>query len=321
MNVDRVLKRFFPVIVCALIALAAYFQASGVGELVASSINGEAPPPKPPSGPSPSLRSGPYKDAKPILARNPFDSVTGPLDGVTTPVTEPGQEEQEEESDLEGDPSAEDPSCGFGSVSIIMTAEDPAWSFASITDKGGTAKLRRIGDPVDDYTIEAMGWDRVWLSKSASRCQMKVRDENAPQAAPKKVAKRPTRRRRRRGAPTLPDELKNKITKVSDTEYNIERSVVDDILEKQAELMRYTRLKPVKDGDKVTGLRMSRIRKDTLLDVLGLKNGDQVQSINGFDLTDPQKALEAYGRLRTADRLTLKVTRGGAPTTIEYNIQ
>lgn len=318
MNVDRAIKRFFPVIICSLIAVAAYFQASGVGELVASSIS-EAPAPKPVVGRSSSFSRGPQKSAKPILARNPFDSITGPLDGVATPVVAP--EEDDDEGDVEGDPSAEDPSCGFGSVSIIMTADDPAWSFASITDKGGTAKLRRIGDPVDDYKIEAMGWDRVWLSKSASRCQMKVRDDNAPKAAAKKPAasKRPARRRR--GAPQLPDELKNKITKVSDTEYNIERSVVDDILEKQAELMRYTRLKPVKDGDKVVGLRMSRIRSGTLLDVLGLKNGDQVQSINGFDLTDPQKALEAYGRLRTADRLTLKVTRGGSATTIDYNIQ
>ncbi|HHH28292.1 MAG TPA: general secretion pathway protein GspC [Polyangiaceae bacterium] len=318
MNVDRVIKRFFPVIVCVMIAVAAYFQASGVGELVASSI-GEAPAPKPPAGRAPSLSRGPQKSAKPILARNPFDSVTGPLDSVTKPAAAPTDDQGE--ADVEGDPSSEDPSCGFGSVSIIMTADDPAWSFASITDKGGTSKLRRIGDPVDDYKIEAMGWDRVWLAKDSSRCQMKVRDDNAPKAAAKKPAAKKRPARRRRGAPQLPDELKNKITKVSDTEYNIERSVVDDILEKQAELMRYTRLKPVKDGDKVVGLRMSRIRSGTLLDVLGLKNGDQVQSINGFDLTDPQKALEAYGRLRTADRLTLKITRGGNPTTIDYNIQ
>lgn len=318
MNVDRVIKRFFPAIICGLIAIAAYFQASGVGELVASSISDADAPKAPIVTGSPALRSTPRKDAKPILARNPFDSVTGPLDGVTKPVV--AQEEEEDEEDVEGDPSAEDPACGFGGVSIIMTAEDPAWSFASITDKGGQAKLRRIGDPVDDYKIEAMGWDRVWLSKSSSRCQMKVREEGAP-AAKKPTPAKPAPRRRRRGAPQLPDELANKITKVSDTEFNIERSVVNDILEKQAELMRYTRLKPVKDGDKVVGLRMSRIRGGTLLDTLGLKNGDQVQSINGFDLTDPQKALEAYGRLRTADRLTLKVVRGGSPTTIDYNIQ
>jgi general secretion pathway protein C len=286
---------------------------------VASSI-GDAPPAKPATKAMPIVKVDP-KSGRPILKRNPFDSVTGPLDGVSQPIPTPGDDEDEED-DVEGDPDTEDPSCGFGSVSIIMTAEDPDWSFASITDDSGTAKLRRIGDPVGEYTIEAMAWDRIWLTKDSSRCQMKVRDEQAPKKTARKPSPRTRRtRRRRRGAPKLPDELASKITKVSDTEYNIERSVVDDILEKQAELMRYTRLKPVKDGDKVVGLRMSRIRSGTLLDVLGLKNGDQVQSINGFDLTDPQKALEAYGRLRTADRLTLKVVRGGNPSTIDYNIQ
>lgn len=317
MNVDRSLKRFFPLIVLLMIAIAAYFQASGVGELVASSI-GDAPPPKPAHKAMPRVTFDP-KSGKPILKRNPFDSVTGPLDGAPEPVAT--VTDDDEEDDVEGEPGAEDPSCGFGSVSIIMTATDPDWSFASITDDSGTAKLRRIGDPVGEYTIEAMAWDRIWLTKSSSRCQMKVRDDAAPTktASKPKPTRRPTRRRR--GAPKLPDELASKITKVSDNEYNIERSVVDDILEKQAELMRYTRLRPVKDGDKVVGLRMSRVRSGTLLDVLGLKNGDQVQSINGFDLTDPQKALEAYGRLRTADRLTLKVVRGGSSQTIDYNIQ
>jgi general secretion pathway protein C len=38
-------------------------------------------------------------------------------------------------------------------------------------------------------------------------------------------------------------------------------------------------------------------------------------------MSDPQKALEAYGRLRTANNLKVKVNRGGSPTTIDFNIQ
>jgi general secretion pathway protein C len=315
MNLDAQLKRFFPVVICGFIALAAYFQASGVGELVASSIS-DAPVSKPKLASSPPLRTDP-KTAKPILARNPFDSVTGPLDGSNVPLPQP--EAPDESTGADGSPSGEDPDCGFGSVKIIMTSEDPAWSFASIAGGDGTSKLRRIGDPVGEHKIEAMGWDRVWLVKGAARCQMKVRDQKAPVA--KKPGKPAKKKRKKRAGAKLPDELANKITKVSDTEYNIERSVVDDILEKQAELMRFTRMRPVKEGDKVVGLKMSRIREGTLLNVLGLKNGDQVQSINGFDLTDPQKALEAYGRLRTADRLTLKVNRNGKAQNIDYNIQ
>ena len=38
MGVDAILKRYFPAVVCLLIAVAAYFQASGMGQLVASSV-------------------------------------------------------------------------------------------------------------------------------------------------------------------------------------------------------------------------------------------------------------------------------------------
>ena len=128
------------------------------------------------------------------------------------------------------------------------------------------------------------------------------------------VATRPSSR-------SLDPALAAKIHKVSDTEFNIERSVVDEILEKQAELMRSARIVPEKDGDKVVGIRMFGIRKGTLLNVLGFQNSDRLVSINDFDISDPQKALEAYGRLRTVDRLKVNVVRNGAPMTIDFNIQ
>jgi len=313
MNLDVTFKRFFPAVICALIALAAYFQASGISEMVASSI-GDAPAAKPRRVATPTIRHEP-PSADPILQRNPFDSVTGPLDGV---ATAPSFDHDAGVSG-EGEPQDADPSCSFGRVVLIMAADDPAWSFASIEGADGK-KLRRIGDQVDDHIVEAMAWDRVWLVKDATRCKLSVTDKRAATPAPRKAKGKKRRKKSRRGA-KLSADLASKIHKISDTQFNIERSVVDEILEKQAELMRFTRMRPVKDGDKVVGLRMSRIRSGTLLDVLGLKNGDQIQSINGFELTDPQKALEAYGRLRTADALKLTITRGGQVQNIDYNIQ
>ncbi|MBM4360311.1 MAG: general secretion pathway protein GspC, partial [Deltaproteobacteria bacterium] len=119
----------------------------------------------------------------------------------------------------------------------------------------------------------------------------------------------------------LSPELAAKIHKVSDTEFNVDRSVIDEILENQAELMKTARIVPDKQGDKVMGIRLFGIRSGTLLSTLGLKNGDRLESINGFDMSDPQKALEAYGRLRTADALKVKLNRGGSPLNIDFKIQ
>ena len=101
--------------------------------------------------------------------------------------------------------------------------------------------------------------------------------------------------------------------KVSATEYNIDRGVVDKILENQADLMRTARIVPEQENGKLVGIRMFGVRPDTLLGTLGMQNGDRLQTINGFDMTSPEKALEAYARLRTADKLTVSLNRGGQP--------
>jgi general secretion pathway protein C len=38
-------------------------------------------------------------------------------------------------------------------------------------------------------------------------------------------------------------------------------------------------------------------------------------------MSDPQKALEAYARLRSAERLTVTLNRRGKPMNIDFNIK
>ena len=38
MGFDALIKRYFPAVLCGLIAFAAYFQASGMGQLVVASV-------------------------------------------------------------------------------------------------------------------------------------------------------------------------------------------------------------------------------------------------------------------------------------------
>jgi general secretion pathway protein C len=119
----------------------------------------------------------------------------------------------------------------------------------------------------------------------------------------------------------LPKHLANKINKVGENEYRVERSALNEIMEKQTQLMGRTRVRPYKRGGKIVGVRLSRVRSGTLLHTLGLKSGDVLKSINGFDMTNPQKALEAYGRLGNADNLKVQIERGRKPMTIDFHIQ
>jgi general secretion pathway protein C len=199
----------------------------------------------------------------------------------------------------------------------------------------GKTQMRRKGDDFGGHSVFFVGdmreedkrkedrrdlWDRVWMQSGGMRCQLRVGGPPPTKGAPAASASA-SAGESKHGRHKVPDEIAKKIHKISDHEFDVERSVVDSILENQAELMRSARVVPEKEGDKVVGIRLFGIRQDSLLGTLGLENGDRLSSINGFEMSDPQKALEAYARLRTADHLTVSVNRHGAPMNIDFNIK
>jgi general secretion pathway protein C len=214
-------------------------------------------------------------------------------------------------------------------VLLIVSSEDPQWSFAAIAGTDGKSMLRRQGDEIAGHTVYFIGdlrteeqrrsgnrdlmGDRVWLNASGgARCMLRLGGKAPAKAAPKEVAKPKT---------GVSKDISDKIHKVSETEFNVERSVIDSILENQAELMKSARIVPEKEGDKVVGIRLFGVRPDSLLGTLGIENGDRLSAINGFEMSDPQKALEAYAKLKTADHLTVAVNRHGKPVNIDFNIK
>lgn len=100
----------------------------------------------------------------------------------------------------------------------------------------------------------------------------------------------------------------------------VTREVVDATLESQAELMRSARIVPEQIGDHVVGIRLFGVRPDSLTGRLGLQNGDSLRTIDGFDLTTPDHALEAYASLRTARDYHLGIVRMGQHRTLVYRV-
>jgi general secretion pathway protein C len=315
-----------------LVAVAAYFQASGATQLIGSAIGAAAPSasgaiPNPPFKlpvPPRDLKSG-----QAILDRNPFDSVTGPL--KPPEVANPAAVAAEP---VITDP-LRSPACEGVQVFIVTESTDPTWSVAALQGPGEPhPRMRRVGDDVGGKKVAFIGFNpleqtpAVWIESGTIVCQaMLFRTQPpvgaapAPTPAPTPAASAAPEPPKSSGAPTLPPDIASKIQKISDTEYNIDRSVVDKILENQAELMRSARIVPEQKDGKVVGVRLFGIRPDTLLGTLGLQNGDRLETINGFNMASPEKALEAYARLRTASALNVKVNRRGTPVSVDYHIK
>ena len=327
MTFDIAIKKYFTGVILAFVALAAYFQAEGATQLfgaalsstVASSSAAVRPPP-PPAAP---LREKP--SAQPIIERNPFDSVTGPLNAEKIPDGPSPTKSPVDNSD-----PLSAPPCDSPQVFIVTESDDPLWSVAALQAPGDPRpRMHRVGDDVAGKHIEFIGYNprentpSVWFSSNGTLCQtMLFRTQPAQPAAAAPVASAAPPPPAPAGGPSpVPADIASKIQKVSDNEFNIDRSVVDKILENQAELMKSARIVPETKDGKVLGIRLFGIRPDTLLGTLGLQNGDRLESINGFNMGSPEKALEAYARLRTAPKLDVQVNRRGNPTPITFNIK
>jgi general secretion pathway protein C len=321
MAVDQLLRKNFWLLVLPLVAVAALLNAQAVTQLVGVSLTPDeqalaTPPPVAKVGPS-SSASTRNASADPILSRNPFDHVTGSLN---PPVVDDTAAASTSALDLSDPFNA--PVCEGVKVLVITASGDPDWSFAALTGAGETKSvLRRRGGEIGGKKIQFVGWDRVWFQSGDTLCQaMLFKQPDLPAPKPAEVAPAAPASPGK-GAPGLDPALAKGIQKVSATEFNIDRGVVDKILENQSDLMRQARIVPEQENGKTVGIRMFGIRPETLLGTLGMENGDRLQTINGFDMASPEKALEAYARLRTADKLTVQVNRRGQNMNLDYNIK
>ncbi|HEX3759426.1 MAG TPA: type II secretion system protein GspC [Kofleriaceae bacterium] len=129
--------------------------------------------------------------------------------------------------------------------------------------------------------------------------------------------------------PTLPaaegDDMQaavdSGIKKLDDSNYEIDKSLVEKVLLNPMAVAKGARVVPSMKNGKPDGFKLYAIRPSSAFAKLGLANGDTLQSINGFELTSADKALEVYTKLREATSLEVEVTRRGKPVTLKYSIK
>ncbi|MGZ5970074.1 MAG: type II secretion system protein GspC, partial [Polyangiales bacterium] len=311
---DSLLKRHFWVVVLFFGGLATWFFATGLTQLIA----GKWLPLEPAAlgGPRPVLSlaplgsvGGPKRnlEAKTILEANPFDSVTGPI--YESPVASIAPAPVD---DANGERMFSACSGGPKLSIVVMDPLYPSKSFAVVSTGEGSANkpLVREGSSVNGREVAVIVREKVYFKEGNSYCYVGM--FLPPEAAkPPPPAPGPVMIEAPGGPGKVPPDIEKGIQKIDDTNFNIDRTVVDKIIENQAELMKSARIVPEQENGKVVGIRLLNIRPDTLLGKLGLQTGDQLRTINGFDMSSPEKALEAYAKLRTAPQIQVGVVRNG----------
>lgn len=117
------------------------------------------------------------------------------------------------------------------------------------------------------------------------------------------------------------EELGAGVRKVGPTSYEIDQAEFDRAMANVARLMTEARavLETDSAGNQV-GFKMAYIKEGSLFDKIGIERLDVLTRINGYELNSPEKALQLFSRLRSANQFTIDLKRDGRSVTLDYSV-
>ena len=187
-------------------------------------------------------------------------------------------------------------------------------SFSIIEDQGARKQgVYGVNAVVPgNATVKDIEWNRVILSHNG-------KDEILELEEPKTTAGPHTAVAAAPAAPGAPGGTG--IQQTAENEFTVPKTEVDSALENMSQLFTQIRAVPHFEGGQSIGFRLFAIRRGSLFDRIGLKNGDIIRSINGNEMTDPSKAMGLLQELRDSNNLDVEITRNQQPQKLTYSIQ
>lgn len=336
------------------LATSAYFFAQGTTSLVAAKLfgidepragAGRATPPRG-GGANPTLNRRTVSAAA-ILERNIFEPPS-----LTTDAGVVGSGETTATPPVVIDLDTQNaPPCpaDHRMTGAVINPGLPTWSYASLALGQTAAVLYRVGQTFAGKTVHRIdsGFDpdepllpggqhrprirAVLLEGSGTYCQITM---FAPAAQPGAATQAATPALQAAippgsatppavvaGADLSPTELEQAITRVSDTQFTVQRAAMERALAQQESIFRSARLIPDESNGSVNGMKIYGVRRSSVLGRLGINNGDVLGSVNGQPVTSADGLLEAYQALGRSGEFSINVVRRGTPMTLTYQVQ
>ncbi len=111
------------------------------------------------------------------------------------------------------------------------------------------------------------------------------------------------------------------IRQLGERRYEVQRRTLEAWLGNLRELAGEVRVVPETRDGKTAGVRLDHMPPRGSFAAIGLRNGDVIRAVNGLELDSPERALDAYLKLRLASHISLAADRAGQRIDIEYDIR
>lgn len=193
--------------------------------------------------------------------------------------------------------------------------------FAVIEKKGDPAeKTFRVGDNVFDAgVLKEVRKDSAIISSGSRDFTLVMPKDELPRAgesaAPEAGAVHGA------ASPAKAEWSSEGVKKTGEHAWAVDQKAVLHALDNIGTVLTDARLTPVASKDGVEGFLVNEIKPGGIFETIGLKNGDILKRVNGFEVTSPEKAIQVLTGLRGESRIDLDVVRGGQKMNFHYEIK
>ena len=242
------------------------------------------------TGPASSERRMQFPEYAPLMKNNPFGIFGGELSLLT--ASSPLNNAQ-----------------AMNVVLIGTVAGPKELSYAIFKDASGIQEVFRVGESIYGMgRLYRVRKDKVLISHAGSITEIpiqdivKIREIKAP-------------------AQSTGSSLSSFAQRVGRGSYIVDQARLQQMIANPGQMMTDARLRPNTAGGKEEGFVLSEVKPAGIYQSLGLQDGDVLLRINEYDISNPERALQAFTALKGLDRVQIDLIRSGARMTMTYQIK
>ncbi len=321
---ETLFKKYFWVITLTALTAASYLLASTANDFVASSFLA-VPYGSSAGGMDSGVQERAFESeegepyAETLQQRRPFNA--DPPIAAEEPAEDSAGDEEEKKPRKEGE--LEESELDVQLIGTLV-AEDPAQSLATVKSSG-TSMLARIGTKLEEKAVLAFIARRYIIvnedgEQKIIRLWAEKKKDKARRPTPVASSRAPERGSKSTRGGKKKDYSAG-VTKVSDTEYEISRSMLDEQLSDLSQLGMEARIVPNYRNGKYQGFKLVGVRPNSLYRAIGIRSGDIVKRINGVEINSPNKAIQLFEQFKSSSAIQMDVERRGKAKAFNYNIK
>ena len=194
-------------------------------------------------------------------------------------------------------------------IVLIGTVVGPKeLSYAVFKDNSGLQEVFKVGESVLGLgVLYSVKKDKVLVRQGGKTVEIPIEDVKV------KEVKKPVS-----GGTPFTSAFAQKIGR--DT-YMVDQRKIQQAISNPSQMMTDARLRPNVNDGKEGGFILSEVKPGGIYHSLGLQDGDVLLRINEYDISNPERALQAFTALKGLERVQIDLIRRGSKMTMTYQIK